>query len=212
MKTPLKLLITGLTLLTLATLNLQLSTAFAASNRIGVLTATYTMECSGSGSIDYYVESYGTEIEEDDLSVSASGSAQYEVLQTGTNLFLGNLITSTLQIDASGNGSETYIYPGGYTDVTTWSWHPDWTQQETNKLQLGIWMIPIKSEARCAPSVTWDVSGDFNPNIQEGGAAAFDTWENTWVFFYFTNSARPWSQTLSATGGGYERCRLAGRR
>jgi PKD repeat protein len=192
-----------LMLLALSTFNLQLSTAFAATNRVGMLTATYSMECSGSGSINYYVEHYGTEIEEDDLSISASGSAQYEVLQTETNLLLGNLITSTLQIDASGNGSETYIYPSGNTDVTTWSWHPDWTKQETNNLYLGWYFgtIPSKYTVRCLPTVTWDVSGDFNPNIQEGFTAAYDTWTVTGVDFYLTNSARPWSQTLFATGG-----------
>jgi uncharacterized repeat protein (TIGR03803 family) len=51
------------------------------------------------------------------------------------------------------------------------------------------------------PTVTWDVSGDFNPNIQEGFTAAYDTWTVTGVDFYLTNSARPWSQTLFATGG-----------
>jgi uncharacterized repeat protein (TIGR03803 family) len=188
-----------LMLLALAALNFQFSTAFAQTPRIGVITATYTMECSGSGSLDYYVESYGTEIEEDDLSVSASGSAQYEVLQNGTNLFLGNLISSTLQTDVSGGGSETYIYPGGYTDVTSWNWQ---SEQETNNLQLGIGMIPIESVARCVPSVAYgDVSGDFYPNNTMGADAVFDTCEATWVYFYFTNSARPWSQTLSVTGG-----------
>jgi uncharacterized repeat protein (TIGR03803 family) len=205
MKTPIKLLITGLILLALATLNFQFSTAFAQTPRIGVITATYTMECSGSGSLDYFDENNDGEIEEDNLSVSESGSAQYEVLQYGTNLFLGNLITSTLQMDLSGGGSEYYIYSDGYIETSSWSWQPGLSYQpepQTNSLGLYIEMIPIESAARCVPRVSvGDVSGDFRPNNTVGASAVYDTCFATWVNFYFTNSASPWSLTLSATGG-----------
>jgi uncharacterized repeat protein (TIGR03803 family) len=102
MKTTLKRLITGLTLLTLATLNFQLSTAFAYTNRVGVITATYTMTASGTGNWDFGSSTFGYS-GNDQLQIWISGNVKYAVLGTETNLIIGNLLSSTGQESASGS-------------------------------------------------------------------------------------------------------------
>ncbi len=88
--------------LLLSTLSLQLSTAFASTNRVGVITATYTMTASGTGEWDWGNSTIGYS-GNDQLQIQLSGIVKYVVLGTETNLIIGNLLNSTGQESASGS-------------------------------------------------------------------------------------------------------------
>jgi uncharacterized repeat protein (TIGR03803 family) len=189
-------------LLALAIAGLHPSTAYATTtNRVGVLTVTYTMACSGSGSLDWYVPEWGLEVESDNLSTSSSGSMQYEVLQTATALVLGNSLSSTGQANASGTGTETQTYPFGD------SIHADWTYRCLSQGNcLSLWLnygyVPSDYTASCFVNYTADYTG--NPdaaNNSVGEAATYYTMRSMSVDFYLTDYARPWTRTLSTTGG-----------
>jgi hypothetical protein len=69
--------------------------AFAATNRVGVLTANYSMSAGGSGQWywDYYVGDVENGIsDQDNVQLSISGQVKYAVLQSGTNLSIGNVL------------------------------------------------------------------------------------------------------------------------
>ncbi len=108
--------------LLLSTLNLQLSTALASTNPVGVITASYTMTANGTGTASYgsaLAEGYN---DSDQITLSISGTAKYEVLQTETNLVIGNLISSTAAQMASGIWRHAYWYDVGEFDGCTENW------------------------------------------------------------------------------------------
>ena len=97
--------------------------AFAATNRVGVLTANYSMSAGGSGqwSWDYY-DAVGVDngiTDQDNVQLSISGQVKYVVLQTETNRILGDVISTTDQETVSGSEqssawppleNDSYIY------------------------------------------------------------------------------------------------------
>jgi len=100
---PNRIIVGWLTLLALSALNLQLSTAFAYTNRVGVITASYTMTASGTGQWDWGNPTGLGYSGNDQLQISISGNVKYVVLGTETNLIIGNLLSSTGQESASGS-------------------------------------------------------------------------------------------------------------
>ncbi len=100
--------VSGLTLLALSPLILECSSALASTNRVGVLSANYTMTAGGSG--DTY-DSTPTAIvsSQDQVQTSITGRVQWEVLQTETDR-IGSLISSSAQPTASGSWCD-YVYP-----------------------------------------------------------------------------------------------------
>ena len=101
----------------LLALNLQPSTAFATTNRVGVLTAHYNMTAGGLGDWDYedYVYFGGliyVDIGNDQIQVSTSGQAQYEVLKTETNVIIGSLLSSSAQETVSEAARGNLPLPG----------------------------------------------------------------------------------------------------
>jgi len=88
------------------TLNLQPSAALASTNRVGVITANYTMSASGSGARSSAIPGVDSLSAQDQAQVSITGQAQYEMLQTQTNLIIGKLIRSSAQQTASGSLQE----------------------------------------------------------------------------------------------------------
>ncbi|HXR09112.1 MAG TPA: PKD domain-containing protein, partial [Candidatus Acidoferrum sp.] len=104
-----------LALLALATLCLAPSAAFATTNRVGVLTVNYTMNAasvSGQADLEGMAgDGYGNTwprgaTEADSLSLSISGQAKFEVLQTETNLIIGSLLSSSAHQTASGSQTD----------------------------------------------------------------------------------------------------------
>ena len=81
--------------------------AFAATNRVGVLTANYSMTASGSGQWywDYYdaADVENGISDQDNVQLSISGQVKYAVLQTETNRILGDVISTTVQETVSGS-------------------------------------------------------------------------------------------------------------
>jgi uncharacterized repeat protein (TIGR03803 family) len=112
MKTTLKCLITGLTLLTLATLNLQLCTALASTNCVGVLTVAYNMNAQASGNWDDVWNWPGSPewISHDSYQIRIHGQVQYQVLQIGTNLIIGDVLSSNATQTVSGSWEESSSY------------------------------------------------------------------------------------------------------
>jgi uncharacterized repeat protein (TIGR03803 family) len=188
-------------LLALAIAELCPSTAFATTNRVGVLNVTYTMTCSGSGSLDWYVPGYGLEVESDSLSTSSSGSVQYEVLQTATNLLLGDTLSSTGQDAASGSGTETQTYPSGDSISADWTYRCV-SQGNCLILWWNSGTVPSDFSASCFVNYAMDLTGDPDAaNNFVGQAAVYDTMRALTVDFYLIDYARPWNKTLSAAGG-----------
>lgn len=70
----------------------------AATNRVGLITITYSMQAGGSAQYSTY-NSGGN----DDLSLSMSGQAEFEILQTSAGLAVGSLINSVARQAVSGN-------------------------------------------------------------------------------------------------------------
>jgi hypothetical protein len=90
-----------------ALLNIQFSIAFADTHRVGVLTASYaitvTNDSGGCLNAAYYCS--------DSLNGSISGEVKYEMLQTETNLIVGNLLYSAGQESVSGSWFEQDMFP-----------------------------------------------------------------------------------------------------
>jgi hypothetical protein len=104
---PRRMIAGGLALLALSVFNLHPSTAFATTNRVGVITANYTMTASGSGEWDWGIAGILGYSGSDDLDVSITGVIKYEVVQTETNLMIGRLISASANQTASG-GSQRH--------------------------------------------------------------------------------------------------------
>jgi hypothetical protein len=100
--------VSGLTLLALSPLILECSSALASTNRVGVLSANYTMTAGGSG--DTYDRTPTAIVSsQDQVQTSITGRVHWEVSQTETNR-IGSLISSSAQPTASGSWHD-YVYP-----------------------------------------------------------------------------------------------------
>src|ERR1039458_907387 len=88
------------------------------TNRIGVLTVSYVMTSDGSG--EWYWHSpgiYGFS-GDDSIQLSIAGKVQYAVMQSETNLFIGEVISATQQQSAAGSYATQSWDPPPTTDGT----------------------------------------------------------------------------------------------
>ena len=188
-----------LTLLPLAFVGLHSSPAMASTNRVGVLNIAYTVQATGTGTLDWDDPVMGWEIESDTLSVSASGTLQYEVLQTAPRLYLGDLLAQNVEESDTGSGSETQGYPGSSSTI-----HADWTYRHGSAAH-GLALTYDSGSgyrANYVFSYTADVTGDLSAvnNVVGVVELASLLYNTNHVDFYLTNAVRPWGGTFSATG------------
>jgi len=211
-----------LTLPALLALNLQPSTAFASTNRVGVLTAHYNMTASGSGDWDYEDLNYGygliyVDIGSDQIQVSISGQAQYEVLKTETNVIIGSLLSSSAQETVSGSGQWEFANPGPPITPGSCLYYP--YLNPTN-----VCVILTNSPGASGPFAGTS-AGSFGGTCER---APVCEWDDGWTPFSFkdlycfgfqsatkaesevagfqfaiTNSAMGWSETLATNAPGY---------
>jgi hypothetical protein len=73
------------------------------TNRIGVLTVSYVMTSDGSGEWYWYSPGIYGFSGDDSIQLSIAGKVQYAVMQSETNLFIGEVISATQQQSAAGS-------------------------------------------------------------------------------------------------------------
>jgi len=131
--------------------------ADADTNRVGVVTASFSMTSSGSGNWhwDHIANPDGTYSGfdgNDSLQLSISGQVSYEVLMpAGGNLFTGNLLSSTGQESASGTYQNT-------------DWGEDASPPESESY------IPDPS---FVPTDMCSIVASNNPSTQQSGTGLF---------------------------------------
>lgn len=125
-----------LALLALAGLDCQLSPALAQGQCVGVLTATYNVQVSGSGT-NYDGDAEAGLCGSDQLSLALSGQAQFLLFQTATNLTTagsGSPASSTAQQTVSGSQH-----------------HVDWFNLTSPPVNL-TWYVPYVSDPNFDPT------------------------------------------------------------
>ncbi|MGA2541331.1 MAG: choice-of-anchor tandem repeat GloVer-containing protein [Verrucomicrobiota bacterium] len=213
-----------LTLLALSILNLPLSTAFATTNRVGVITVNYSTTASGSGGFSGGDAVIGT-VGSDSLDVAISGQVQYAVLATETNLIIGSLISSSGQETASGSYVDDfwdYSHPEDPTvDDQSGDWIPDPNFKPTN-----VCLITSSNGLSQANGTGQFLGTCENAPFGDMWEGSYAPWDTGWMTDYWavelplisfigtycaqhcecevrgfqfviTNAMTPWSQTLT---------------
>lgn len=191
----------------LAILNLHLSTAVAQTRRLGLITASYTMSASGSG-YQSTSDAGGYDNSTDQVQYSSYGQSQYEVVQTETNLTIGNLVSSTFNEDVSWGGSELACSTWGIPVSHVWTYILGSSWEGTNGCYLGFDpsssltnMLEIVFENLASPGIVCLEEGATFNYVEEGsygeGALLGAMPEAAFQYFIITNFQASWSQTLS---------------
>jgi uncharacterized repeat protein (TIGR03803 family) len=169
----------------------------AVTNHVGVLKITYDVQVSGSGTLDWDELQYGWEVESDSITITGSGSRQYDVLQESSRLYLGALLAHADHAEVSGTGSETQAPMGGSPI------HADWTYRSGSTYGLNLsWDGASSYRASYNANWTTDITGDPTAiNNAVGAQAAATAMWVTGKDFYLTEALRPWNWTASVTGG-----------
>jgi uncharacterized repeat protein (TIGR03803 family) len=212
------------TLLAFSTLILPLSTAFATTNRVGVITVNYSTTASGSGEFGGGDAVIGT-VGSDSLDVAISGQVQYAVLATETNLIIGSLISSSGQETASGSYVDDYWDYSNPQDPTVDDQSGDWIP-DPNFKPTNVCLITSSnglSQANGTGQFLGTCENAVFGDMWEGSYAPWDTgwgmdlWSNELPLisfvgtycaqhcecevrgfqFVITNAMTPWSQTLT---------------
>ena len=141
--------------------------AFAATNRVGVLTANYSMTASGSGQWywNYYLGDPPVAngiSDQDSVQLSISGQVKYAVLKTETNMILGDMISASAQQSVSGTDQGS-TWPGSVPYSFPYS--PDPNFNATNGC------VGFSS----APNASGQFSGTCEENAVDGFGHGWDT-------------------------------------
>ena len=184
------------------------------TNRIGVLTVSYVMTSDGSGEWYWYSPGIYGFSGDDSIQLSIAGKVQYAVMQSETNLFIGEVISATQQQSAAGSDNTQSWDPPPTTDGTdTFTSDPSFIQTNvcvtlTNttagtNLFLGVCEKVSFGASQGGVFYTWDKVWQpddvaWPPFYDVGTMCAIQGMDNVRLFqFTLTNSALPWTQTLT---------------
>ena len=188
--------------------------ADASTNRIGVLTASYAMTNGGSGTWYWYEQGAFGYSGNDSPQLSISGEVQYAVMQTESNLFIGNVISAAENQSASGTDYEESWDPPP-SSSTTIAFVGDPSFSSTNacltltnatgatNVILGICEKVSFGDMADGVFAAWDNAWQpddvaWPPLDEVGTMCAMQGMDNVRLFqFTLTNSALPWTQTLT---------------
>ncbi len=170
--------------------------ACADTNQVGVITATYSAAASGSSDIEQNKGDYDWMNDQDQISISLSGSVQYAVVQNGTNFVLGGQLSEgpDNSVTVSGTGSADVAY--GYVCYASWTYY-----QEGGGLEIYTPSYSGDGWAYCFVNVGLDMSGStacggFNTL---GWSDAGGLMEELVLEFSVANPSLPWNESLSRT-------------